>query len=367
LVADHDFSTQYESVPVSLGSAVVAVPIVFPRTSYGVEAKWTIFDGFANIRNYQASRELFQASEQEYSRKDFEVRKKIELAYFNALAAKRFREVAQENVQTLQENLRQVRARFEAGRANQYDVLRVEVQMSDADTELERTSDGVVIQRKKLAQAMGLPDDVRELQGQLPAPALTQKVSTLSQPDLSDRQDFQAAKLRSDAADKQASAALGYLAPAVGFTANYLRYDDTDYPSQAYGGFRDAWSVGMFLRWNILDGGASIARAGAAKAVAARAQHEYDETVQSLPSEFELWKRRYVYSAHTYDARGADLKRSEESFRISTVSFQQGRNTITDVLEAETDLFRSRAGVVQSQLDAEEALVELELTVGKDI
>lgn len=367
MMADHDFSAQYQTIPVSLGALTAAVPVVAPRTSYGVEAQWTVFDGLANIKNYQASRETFQASQQEYSRKDFEVRKKIESAYYASLGAVRLKEVAEENVRTLQENLTQVRYRFDAGRATQYDVLRVEVQMSNAKIDLERATDNVTILRKKLAQAMGLPDDSRGLDGQLPEPSLAEKIEALLKPEASDRSDIQAARLKSEAEEKRAGAAIGNLVPAVGLDAQYERYDDTDYPGQAYGGFRDAWAVGAYLRWNILDGGASIAKAGMAQASAAHAQYEYQEAVQTLPADFELWKRRYIYSAHAYETKEQDLKRSEESFRISKLSFQQGRNTITDVLEAENDLFRSRAGIVQSQLDAEEALVELELTIGKDI
>jgi outer membrane protein TolC len=367
LDAEHDFSARYPTIPVSLGPVSAAVPVVTPRTAYGVEANWTLFNGLANLQTYRASLDLASASEKEYSRKDFEVRKGIELAFFNALAAQKFEEVAEENVKTLLENSAQVHHRLDNGVATKYDVLRVDVQLSDARTELERTKDDVIIERKKLAQAMGLAEDTRPLAGKLPTPGDAKKVETLSSPDVSQREDFQASQLRSEAADKQSDAARGALVPAVGLTAHYDKYDNTDYPDQAYGGFRDAWNVGVFVKWSIFDGGATIARSGMAHASAERAEHAYQEEILTLPADFELWRRRYVYSAHRFDAKNDDLERSQESYRIAELSFQQGRNTITDVLEAQTDLFRARAGVVQSQLDAEEALVKLELTIGKEI
>jgi outer membrane protein TolC len=367
LVAEHDFAARYPTVPVSLGPVTAAVPEVAPRTSYGVQANWTLFNGLANLNTYRASLDLSHASEKEYSRKDFETRKGIELAFFDALAAQKFEEVAEENVKTLQENSAQVHHRLDSGVATKYDVLRVDVQLSDAQTELERTKDNVVIERKKLAEVMGLEQDSRPLIGKLPAPQGAKQIETLSPPDVTQREDFQAVQLRSEAADKQAQAANGNLLPAIGIAADYEKYDNTDYPDQAYGGFRDAWNVGVYVKWHIFDGGATVARSGMARAEAARADHAYQETVLTLPADFELWRRRYVYSAHRFDAKNDDLKRSEESYRISQASFQQGRNTITDVLEAQTDLFRARAGVVQSQLDAEEALVKLELTLGKEL
>lgn len=367
LGGQHVFSAQYPTVPVTLGSLTAAVPIVSPRTSLGAEARWTVWDGLANVRRYQAATRLLEASDNEFARKAFELSRRIELSFFNALAARRFEEVAEANVKTLTENLSQVQLRQQNGVSTKYDVLRVEVQLSDARTELERTRDDVVIQRKRLAQAMGLPEDARPLVGELPEPTRSARVAAVDQPDPSARQDVRAAELRSLAADQQAQADRGFLVPAVGLSADYERYDNTDYPGQAYGGFRDAWSAGVFVRWQILDGGASFAKAGASRARAQRASLAHEEALQTLPADLELWKRRYLYSARHFDAKRQDLKRSEESFRISTLSFQQGRKTITDVLEAETDLFRSRAGVVQSQLDAEEALIELELTIGHGI
>ena len=367
LVANHFFDSQYRTTPVLLGGTAVAVPGVYPKNSYGAEVRWTVFDGLGNVRSYEASRKLFAAAEQEFSRKEFETRKKIELAYFNALAARRFADVAAENVKTLEENNKQVVNRARGGVSTQYDVLRVEVQLSDARTELERTEDSVVIQRKNLAVAMGKTDDDRVLQGQLPEPSSVEAVRSIATPELSARSDFEAARLRSEAAANSASAANGHLLPSIGFQAQYERYENTGYPGEAYGGYRNAWNIGLFARWTLFDGGATVAHAGQARAVAAQADHSYQEAVQALPKEFELWRRRYIYSAHRFESKKADLKRSEESFRIATLSFQQGRKTITEVLEAESDLFRSRAGVVQAQLDAEEARVNLELTIGRTI
>jgi outer membrane protein TolC len=295
------------------------------------------------------------------------VKKRIELAFYSALAAQKLADVAVENLKTLQENIEQIRHRHENGVATEYDVLRVDVQLSHAKTEVERTTDNVMIERKKLAQAMGRALDERTLIGEMPQPALVSKVEEMASPDLTDRQDFRAEELRKNAAHKQAQAAKGALVPAVGFKAHYESYDNADYPGEAYEGFRDAWDVGVFLKWTILDGGATIAKSQIAQAESEKRTHEYQEAILSLPADFELWKRRYVYSAHLLDANQYDLKRSKESFRIAESLFQQGRNTITDVLEAETDLFRARAGVVQSQLDAEEALIRLELTLGKEV
>jgi outer membrane protein TolC len=365
--AQHDFDAQYETVPVTLGTLTAAVPEVSPRTSVGVGAKWVIFDGLSNIKNYEASLRLSDASELEFSRHKFEIRKKIQFAFYTALAAKRFEEVAEENVKTLQESMNQVQNRLSSGVATQYDALRVQVRLSDAKTELERTEDNVIIERKKLIEVMGIKTDDRLLVGELPIPALAGKITQLQSPNLEKREDFKSLKLKSEAADAQSSAAMGKLVPSVGLSANYLKYENTDYPGEAYGGYRDAWAVGVYVKWDLFDGGETLAKARMARAASDHSNQEYEESILSLPTDFELWRRRYVYSQHHFEAKKQDLTSSEESFRIATLASEQGRKTITDLLETETDLFRARAGVVQSELDAEEALIKLELTLGEEL
>src|SRR5277367_3359220 len=55
LKAEHVLSAQYETLPVTLGSLTAAVPIVSPRSAFGAGASWTLWDGLANIKRYQAA------------------------------------------------------------------------------------------------------------------------------------------------------------------------------------------------------------------------------------------------------------------------------------------------------------------------
>ena len=83
--------------------------------------------------------------------------------------------------------------------------------------------------------------------------------------------------------------------------------------------------------------------------------------------EFETWKRRFVTNAEVNRARLRTEEKSQESVRLATLGLKAGTNTNSEVLDAELDLFRSRAGIVRAQMDAAEALINLELAVGKKL
>jgi outer membrane protein TolC len=85
------------------------------------------------------------------------------------------------------------------------------------------------------------------------------------------------------------------------------------------------------------------------------------------PTDFTFWKRRYLYSASLYHAKNADLKRAQETVRLANAGFKAGVRTTTEVLDAELELFRARAGMVNTQMNCLEAKIKLELTTGESL
>jgi outer membrane protein TolC len=87
--------------------------------------------------------------------------------------------------------------------------------------------------------------------------------------------------------------------------------------------------------------------------------------ILSSANEVEFWKRRYLNSSVLYSAKLRSVEASKESVRIYQNGLKAGTRTNSDLLDAELDLDRSEAGVVKAQLDAIEALLNLELAIGR--
>jgi outer membrane protein TolC len=368
LEANHAMDLQYQEVPVALGALNINFPVTYPHTDFSVEADEMLFDGFASLSKFQAQSSLSQASRLEVERKAFEVAREIELDYDRVLAAQQFSAVAKENLDTVATDLARAQARLDSGVSTPYDLLRVQALESEARAEVQRRDDDVVIARQNLARAMGLASDDRPVEGVLPAPSKQAVVQALAQPAPEQRADLQAAQLKAAAAGQEAAAALGSLLPSLVLSARWEEYDNTDqnYPGQG-DDYHDAYDVGLVLRWDILDGGRSLGRAREAAALKAQAQAALQEKLLDLPADFNLWRRRYLYSASDVAAKQADQDHAQESLRIAQAGYQSGTKTVNDTLDAEADLFRARSGVVEASLAAQEALIQLELTLGKEI
>ena len=62
-----------------------------------------------------------------------------------------------------------------------------------------------------------------------------------------------------------------------------------------------------------------------------------------------------------------DITKSKESVRLAKEGRRVGTRSNTDLLDAESDLYKSEAGAISAQIGAMEALINLELSVGHKI
>jgi outer membrane protein TolC len=363
----HLFNVKYQVLDVSLnGAPTVPFPQVIPGSSGTLTATLPLFDGFANIENYQAARQMAHAAQHDFEWTSFRVSQDIRLKYLQALAAEKLAIVSEQNIKTLEDHLSKTKALRRSGVSTQFDILRVEVQLSDANAENIQSQDNVVLARRNLAEALGADSEARSLGGDLPVPRMG-LVEKIGLPEISARPDLTAVAERERAASEISSAASTYWIPRVSLFGQYIYYNNRDNSLTGNDQYRDAYETGINLTWNLFDGMSSIAKAREAVYREEQAERTTRMAQLHVPTDLELWKRRYNYSTVLYQSKITAVEKAQESVRLAQEGYRAGVRTSSEVLDAELDLFRARAGVVSSQMGASEALINLELAVGRKI
>lgn len=346
----------------------VTVPVVVPETSLKFTATLPVFDGLRNVNQFRAASTQEESAANEYEWRKFSVNQEVKRAYYRALAAQLLSEVASQNIKTLEDHVTHVEARKKGGVATRYDTLRVEVQLDEARSQKILADDNVILERKRLSRIMGLPNDARPLSGQMPEPTELKSLSDLTVDQaVENRRDLIALQKGEESADLASTARHTWWAPSIGAFTDYEFYNNSNYSLSDSTGYHNAYDVGISLKWNFFDGGASIAQARQASARLAQSHAASEIEAQKLPENLETWKRRYVYGVSLYKTATSDIRKSEESVRQAQEGFKQGVRTVSEQLDAQLDLFRSRASQVNAQLTAVEALINLELTVGRTL
>ena len=367
LNANHFFEKKYELLDITFSGNPVEIPQIFPSSSATLEAKWFFFDGFMNVNTFRAGSSFQAAADADFEWAHFQLDHDVKLAYAKVVSAKKLADVADQNVKTLQNHLGQVKNLKTGGLATNYDVLRVEAQLSEAQAELMLTKDNIQIAQEKLGQILGLtePADVSGSDLAVPSTEAIQSL-TFGPEKVQKRLDLQALQSRVDSTDLMVTAHKAFWVPKIGLDAQYIKYNNLSDSLSDWEKYRPAWSVGFILTWELFNAGLySKAKQEAYRAV--QSQKTLIQANLQAPVDFAFWKKRYLYSASLYEAKKADLERAQETVRLADAGFKAGVRTTTEVLDAELDLFRARAGIVNTQMNCIEAKIKLELSTGEKL
>jgi outer membrane protein len=369
---NHYLAEQYQNTAINFGGTLLNFPGAYSTNIFTAQATVPIFDGLANIYNLESATLSKTASEKEYDRAKFQLMQEVKLAFFQALAAAQLQDVAKANVKTLEDHLKEVEVQRNGGAATKYDTLRVSVQLSEGHADQIDADDNAVLARKKLNVLLGKDADDRVLQGDLPVPDVgrAQNLELKGVPE--ERTDIEALDLRARAADKARIAQNAWFIPSVALVGQYNYYElmnesTVDGTVNGSGTYKNAYSVALALTWNIFDGGVALAQARQASYQQIQADRKNEQARIQVPYDFSYWKKRYLSNTDHYQARKFDVERSEESVRLAKEEERAGTRTSTETLDAELDLFRSRAGVVNAQVNALEAQIRLESALGRTL
>lgn len=363
--ASYLFDKKYVVTDVFLNPAnpPVGIAAVVPSSNVTLTASYPIFEGWAGMNRYSSASSFSTAAQKEYDWTEFQLSREVILQFYKTLAAKELLQVAEQNLKTLQDHLRDVNLFKKAGVSTNYDVLRVEVQVSEAESEVLNATDNLAVSRSKLAEVMGLDADDRALSGNWPA-FNAKNTANLQKDSLAARPDLQALEMRSEGSKSLSKASSSYWVPKLSFFGQYQYYNNRNDKYDDWDKYRDAYQVGLSMTWNIFDGMTSISRDHQSFQQAVQSEKSLVQARLKAQQDLEFWKRKYLYFGTVFKARQNDVIKAEESVRLARQGKKVGTRTDTDLLDAEAELFRARAGLVNAQMGSLESLVNLELTTG---
>lgn len=360
-----DYKYAYIDFKLAPNPATLTIPQIMPTTDYSLHLSLPLFDGFASSERLAAAQLSESAAKKEFNWAQFQTERDVVLQFYRALAAKVLKEVADENLKTLEGHLKDVELFRKSGASTNYDVLRVDVQVSSARSEVLNATDNAEIAKSHLAEIIGL-DGTRDVTGKLPV--LDQNlIKGIQEDSVEGRTDLIALKEREQSLQKQETASGRYWAPKVSLFGGYDYYNNRNDSYNDWDKFRNSYDIGLNLTWNFFDGMTSISHSH--QSIQQRIQAEKSVRMAGLHAhqEFQVWKRKFNYFCQVYRSRLTDIEKSREAVRLAREGRRVGARTNTDLLDAETDLHRSQADAVNAQIGAIEALINLEMASGQPL
>lgn len=306
----------------------------------------------------------------------------VTAAYWALYQARQVEKYTGENVQRLESFHRDTERLVKAGVATRNDLLKVEVQLSNARIGQIEARNEAELGEMTLNNLIGQPTDIRIELASRPGDAVSRvaTVAPLAQasPDTlanlatAHRYDLQAAAARVRAAHASVGAAKGGWWPQVDFTAN-LNYNNPNARYQPVTPeFLGAWDVGVSLALDVWNWGATKSRVEQAEAALKLAELQQTQLKENITLEVRRSLLNVRRSHEKSSLAELAVSQASENLRGIADKYRSGLATSTDLLEAEVSLLQAQTQFSGAQVEfalaqasLERALGGLETTAGK--
>lgn len=304
------------------------------------------FDGFAQRKAARIKAESFKLqSERTQEAIILDAKKSyMELQFAYEVVA-----VLQKALRTATENGRLVQNYNTQGLVQKTDVLSVEIRINEIKNQLQSAKSAVrntsdylnFLLNGDYTNVIYKPSDAFELESTL---------NSSSEITISNRKDFQAMTLATEAYRQMVNASKMNFLPRLNAFGTYELYDDSLFGTNAGG-----YVVGAQLSWNLFDGYKSIGKLQQAKVTYEKAKTE--ELQYKAKSELELnkYNRQLLDAQEKVKLAQLNVDQASEAYRIRQNRFEQGLEKATDVLISETQK-------IQKELDYKQAIFEYNFT-----
>ena len=296
----------------------------------------------------------------------------VRTAYYDVLLAEQQILVQDASVKLLQQELSNTTKRKEAGAVPQFNVLRAEVKLANAQPKLIRAQNRHRISKNSLAILLGynIPTNVWDdipltLTSKLdPEPYSIELPGAIG---LAREHRPELGALRTEVnlqREKVITAKSGYK-PSLHIFGGYGAHNSefTDNIQDTVPGPM----AGVALSWDIWDGRATEGRVIEAKARESKAFLGLEDQTRRIDQEVRTAYSRFVEAKQVLDSQKKVVERAEESIRLADSRYDAGSGTQLDVLDAQTSLTEARTTQVEAARDYLVSRAQLDRAMGLDV
>lgn len=334
----------------------------FENYETGVQAGVNLFRGGRDMLRVKMAETGLKIHELDRQSVDNALVTSVIHAFYSALAAKDFIQIAEESVRTVETQLRIMKVRYEAGGALKSDVLSLEVRLAQAREDLVRAENNDSLSIAALANLLGLEADTEitlaesaEIPSDLPEHYQAGLVYALAH-----RPELQKARLQIIQTRMDLDRVRGEYMPTLDAQARYYLDD----PSFDYETKRDNWTAGIILNWDLFTGLSTNAGVNKAKTVLEEMLAADRKTTLSVQLDLKTAYLRLAEARARLTVTEASVAQAEESLHLVERQYEGGSATITRYLDAELARNLARIRATAAFHDREKAVAALGRALG---
>ncbi len=311
----------------------------------------------ASKANLIASQETLHATRND-------VKLAVRRSYLNVLRAEEQIEVAKYAIAEAEERLKNAQTELDAGTKAKIDVIRIEAQLAQAQSDLIVAQNQWTLAKQALNNLLGRPIET-EYQTQRvrtlpPAPAV--EPTDIDKAAQGARPEAKALSRTQEALAYVRQAAERGLQPTLNMAINYQRNIDP----VGFGARENITTGTLTLNWPVFDSGVTRAQVKQARQDEEQAKIQLEQVRLGISLEVRQALTNMANASARLEVAQRQLAAAEENYRISRVRLASGEGITLEITDALTQLTQARTGVVSARYDYLTAFSELQRAVGSD-
>jgi outer membrane protein len=362
------------TLPIS-PTPIVVSQSYFNNWSLRLAVQQPVFTGFRLEAGAESARMLERSAGLDLAKDRSELVYAVKSAYWGLARARDYEAVVAETIGQVREHLKDVRAFYDQGLLVKNEVLRAEIQLSNAELAGIDARNAVEIARTALNSLAGFPigtdleliTSAESQASRVAGPAETgdeAAAGALLDTALAGRPELRAAEFRIKASEAGLKAAKAGWYPQVSLAGNfyYLRPNSRYMP--ALDRFKSTWDVGLAVSFDLWNWGQTKNQAEQARAQLAQARDARDLLEDQAVLEVTQCRLALTQARRKIEVAAAAVGQADENLRLVRERFRQGVALNADVLDAEVFLLQARTTKVQAAIDLVLAQARLEKALG---
>jgi outer membrane protein TolC len=295
---------------------------------------------------------------------------RVRTKFYEVLLSREQIMVQEQNVQLLQEQLQTSRNRFEAGAVSNFDVLRAEVELANAQPPLIRARNGYRVAIEELRQLLGYDNRaehnlqrVPEFVGSLDVTPVTYEIGDALRAARDLRPELQRLARVEEAQEAGVEFARSGYKPDLSLVGGYqLRKNNF---SERWRDSLDGWTVGLESNWAIWDGRGTSGRVTQARSRLEQARLQLAEASLGVDVEVRRALSSLQEASELADAAVRVIEQAEEAVRLADARYRAGTATQLEVLTTQVALTQARDNQLQANYSYNVAVANVRRAIGQ--
>ena len=336
-------------------------------SSAGVSLTQALYDQsvFVGLKAAKSTREFYQINAQ---LTEEQVIERVAKAYYQVYVTRQNLNVLDNNLKNTNKLKNIIKGQFENGLAKKIDLDRTSVRISNIQTQRQQTVNAIALQENALKFYMGMPIEtaiiIPETEFEITPAALSEM------PNTANRTEYLLLKKNEQLLQYQKKSVQAGFYPTLSLTASYNYIGQgPEFPWFKKPADNVYWSdfsaIGLSLRVPIFSGFGTQAKVQQAENKLEGIKVDLEEAKLSLDLEFVNAKTQIENSVISITNQKENAKLAQEVLNNTNNNYTQGLASLTDLLDAETELVIAQNNYTTALLDYKLAEIQLIKTKGE--